>query len=107
MALKKCELGPEVTAHEQWIFMCALIPCEKFLIVNQFDNGQNSNPKYHYKFTLTNNTPITTKPLHLKPQEDVWLDVHFGDLITKGLIGPILPHEQPKCNTPLLIVLRV
>ena len=31
--------------------------------------------------------------MRLRPQEEAWLDVHLDELITKGVIGPILPHE--------------
>ena len=28
----------------------------------------------------------------------------LDELLAKGVIGPILPHEQPRCVTPLLLV---
>ena len=42
--------------------------------------------------------------MRLRPREEAWLDVHLDELIAKGVIGPILPHEQPRCVTPLLLV---
>ena len=40
----------------------------------------------------------------LRPEEEAWLDVHLDELVAKGVIGPILPGEQPRCVTPLLLV---
>ena len=42
--------------------------------------------------------------MRLRPQEEAWLNVHLDELMAKGVIGPILPHEQPRCVTPLLLV---
>ena len=47
------------------------------------------------------------KPPHLRPEEEAWLDVHLDKLVAKGVIGPILPGEQPQCVMPLLLVLGV
>ena len=35
------------------------------------------------------------------------MNVHLGKLVAMGVIGPILPGEQPWCVTPLLLVLGV
>ena len=50
--------------------------------------------------------PSGVKPPHLCPEEEAWLDVHLDKLVAKGVIGPILPGEQPWCITPLLLVPR-
>ena len=42
--------------------------------------------------------------MRLRPDEEAWLDAHLDELLLKGVIGPILPHEQPRCVTPLLLV---
>ena len=42
--------------------------------------------------------------MKLRPKEEAWLDVHLDELLAKGVIGPILPHEQPRCVTLLLLV---
>jgi hypothetical protein len=31
--------------------------------------------------------------MRLRPTEEAWLDVHLDELLAKGVIGPILPHE--------------
>ena len=62
------------------------------------------DPKYHYRLDLTNAVPIRVKPPRLRPEEEAWLDVHLDELVAKGVIGPILPGEQPCCVTPLLLV---
>jgi len=51
------------------------------------------DPKYHYELKLRNEAPIKAKPMRLRPQEEAWLDVHLDELMAKGVIGPILPHE--------------
>ena len=60
--------------------------------------------KYHYYLDLANTMPIQAKLPHLHPEEEAWLDVHLDELVAKGVIGPILPGEQPQCVTPLLLV---
>ena len=37
-------------------------------------------------------------------REEAWLEVHLDELVAKGVIGPILPGEQPQCVMPLLLV---
>ena len=71
------------------------------------DIGWVWDPKYHYRLDLTNTVPIWVKPPHLHPEEEAWLDVHLDELVAKGVIGPILLGEQPRCVTPLLLVLDV
>ena len=51
--------------------------------------------------------PIRAKPPRLRPEEEAWLDVHLDELVAKGVIGSILPGKQPRCVTPLLLVLGV
>ena len=53
---------------------------------------------------LTNAMPIRAKLPRLHPEEEAWLDVHLDKLVAKGVIGPILPGEQPQCVMPLLLV---
>lgn len=31
--------------------------------------------------------------MRLRPQEEAWLDAHLDELLAKGVIGPIQPHE--------------
>lgn len=52
--------------HEKYKFMRALMPCKKFLSVNLFDVKQIDDLKYYYMLKLTNEAPITAKPLFLK-----------------------------------------
>ena len=51
------------------------------------------DPKYHYQVKLQDATPIKAKPLRLRPEEEVWLDVHLDELTVKGVIGPISPDK--------------
>ena len=62
------------------------------------------DPKYHYELRLRDVTPIKAKPMRLRPEEEAWLDVHLDELVAKGVIGPILPDENPRMVTPLLLV---
>ena len=59
------------------------------------DIGLVWDPKYHYHLDLTNTVPIQEKLLRLHPKEEAWLDVHLNKLVTKRVISPILPGEQP------------
>lgn len=79
---KKFIFEVEVTAYEQGMFVQALIPYQRFLAVNLFDIRWTSNLKNRYLLTLTNDAPITAKPLHFKPQEEAWFSAHLGKLIT-------------------------
>lgn len=56
---------------------------------------------------VTNGAPTIAKPLHIKLQEEVWLDVHLKKIIAKRIIGHILLYEQLKYITPLLFVVRI
>ena len=85
-------------------FLHRLLPWEDKLAAVQTDIGWVWDPKYHYHLDLTNAAPIRAKPPHLCPEEEAWLDVHLDKLVAKGVIGPILPGEQPRCVTPLLLV---
>ena len=77
---------------------------EKNLAAVQTDIGRVEDPKYHYKLRLRNEAPIRSKPIKLRPEEEAWLEAHLDDLLAKGVIAPILPHKQPRCVTPLLLV---
>ena len=65
----------------------------------QTDFGWVWDPKYHYCLDLTNTVPIQVKLPRLHPEEKAWLDVHLDELVAKGVIGPVLPGEQPRCVT--------
>ena len=85
-------------------FLSELVPLELNLAAFQTDISRVGDPKYHYKLTRWNEAPIRSKPIWLRPEEEAWLDSHLDELLTKGVITPILPHEQPRCVTPLLLV---
>ena len=104
MALSKCAFGKAVSAAARRDFLARLIPHEHRLAAKQTDIGAVHDPKYHYTLRLRNEAPIKHKPMRLRPAEEAWLDVHLDELLAKGVIGPILPHEQPRCVTPLLLV---
>ena len=59
----------------------------------QTDIGWVWDPKYHYCLDLTNAMPIWVKLPRLCPEEEAWLDIHLGKLVTKGVIGPNFPGE--------------
>ena len=73
-------------------------------MVIQIGIRQVWDPKYHYHLDLTNAVPTQAKPPHLCPEEEAWLDIHLDKLVAKGVIGLILPGEQPWCVTPLLLI---
>ena len=103
-AFSKCSFGEEVPEASRRSFLRGLIPCEARLAAKQTDIGAVLDPKYHYTLRLRNEAPIRAKPMRLRPEEEAWLDVHLDELLAKGVIGPTLPHEQPRCVTPLLLV---
>ena len=80
------------------------MPCEKNLAARQTEIGNVKDEKYHYKLRLNNAIPIKAKPMRLRSKEEAWLDVHLDELLAKGVIGPILSHEQSRCVTRLLLV---
>ena len=104
MALSKCAFGEAVDEDSRREFLQRLLPSEAFLAARQTDIGEVRDPRFHYRLRLTNETPITTKPMRFRPEEEAWLDAHLDELMAKGVIGPILPHENPRCVTPLLLV---
>ena len=93
MALSKCAFGRAVGAGAKQRFLERLIPYEHRLAARQTDIGAVLDPKYHYTLRLRNEAPIKHKPMRLRPAEEAWLDVHLDELLAKGVIGPILPHE--------------
>ena len=40
----------------------------------------------------------------LNPAEEGWLNVYLDELLAKGVITPLLPHEDPPMVTPVLLV---
>ena len=42
--------------------------------------------------------------MKLGPEEEKWLDGYIDELLAKGVITPILPHETPEFVTPVLLV---
>ena len=105
--LSKCQFGDTVGEAIQHDFLHRLLPCEDKLAAIQMDIRQIWDPKYHYCLYLTNTVPIRAKLPHLHPEEEAWLNVHLNKLVAKGVIGPILPGEQPWCVRLLLLVLGV
>ena len=91
--MAKCSFGADLPASAKQEFLRRLIPCESHLAAKQTDIGAVTDPKYHYELKLRNEAPIRAKPMRLRPEEEAWLDVHLDELLAKGVIGPILPHE--------------
>ena len=92
-ALSKCKFGDGVSDDAKRRFLRRLIPCEQRLAAKQTDIGEVWDPRYHYRLRLNNATPVKAKPMRFRPKEEAWLDVHLDELLAKGVIGPILPHE--------------
>ena len=42
--------------------------------------------------------------MKLSPEEEEWLDGYLDELLAKGVITPIQPHENPEFVTPVLLV---
>ena len=95
LALSKCQFGDTVDEATWCTFLHHLLPWEDRLVAVQTDIGWVWDPKYHYHLDLTNAVPIRVKPPHLHLEEEAWLDVHLDELVAKGMIGLILPGEQP------------
>ena len=74
-------------------FLSELVPFELNLAAFQTDTGRVDDRKYHYRLTLRNEAPIRSKAIRLQPEEEVWLDAYLDELLAKGVITPILPHE--------------
>ena len=74
------------------------------MAVKQTDIGYVKDPPYHYHLNLKDDRPIQSKLCHFRPDKEEWLGNHLDNLVAKGVIIPMLPHEDPKCVTPLLLV---
>ena len=92
-ALSKCAFGEAVGEEARRDFLRRLLPCEARLAAKQTDIGRVEDPRYHYRLKLRNEVGIKARPMRLRPEEEAWLDVHLDELVSKGVIGPILPDE--------------
>ena len=61
-------------------------------------------PAYHYQLNLMDERPFQSKLWQFHPDKEEWLGNHLDDLVAYGVITSILPHENPKCITPLPLV---
>lgn len=84
--------------------MQTLLPYEKNLAATQFCIGAVKDPKYHYKLELSNLTPIKSKPMPLTYDQEEWMSLYIKEMIQKGVIAPIAPHEDPIIVTPVFLV---
>ena len=91
--LSKCAFGKAVGEESRCDFLCRLLPCEAHLAAKQTDIGRVEDPRYHYCLKLRNEVGIKARPMRLRPEEEAWLDVHLDELVSKGVISPILPDE--------------
>ena len=103
-AFSKCKFGERVMEEAQQRFMQGLLLWEHRIAATQFDIGCIVDKEYHYQLTLTNTTPICSKPPMLFPKEEAWLDQHLDELQSKGVIAKLQPYKQPTCITPLILV---
>ena len=53
---------------------------------------------------MTNETPISSKPMKFNSTEEAWLDQYLDELLAKGVITPLGHDEQPDFVTPVLLV---
>ena len=100
----KCSFGERVAPAAKKSFMKSLLPWGHRLAATQFDIGCVSYPAFHYELKLNNTEPIHSKPLKMRPEEEVWLNQHLDELEGKGVIAKLGPEEQPTCVTSLLLV---
>ena len=91
--LSKCAFGECVGEESRHDFVRRLLPCEARLAAKQTNIGRVEDPWYHYHLKLRNEVGIKARPMRLRPEEEAWLDVHLDELVSKGVIGPILPDE--------------
>lgn len=80
------------------------MPHESRLAATQFCIGLVDQPEFQYRLEVNNKTPISSKPMKLGPEEEKWLDGYIDELLKKGVILPIEPHETPEFVTPVLLV---
>ena len=92
-ALSKCAFGKAVEEESQRDFLRRLLPCEARLAAKQTDIGRVEDPRYHYRLKLRNEVGIKAHLMRLRLEEEAWLDAHLDELVSKGVIGPILPDE--------------
>ena len=91
--LSRCAFSKAVGEESRRDFLRRLLPCEARLAAKQTDIGQLEDLQYHYRLKLRNEVGIKARPMRLRPEEEAWLDVHLDKLVSKGVIGPILPDE--------------
>ena len=103
-ALSKCQFGDTVDEATSAPFCAVCCPGRTSLWPSRQILGGSGTQSTTTIWTSPNVVPIWAKPPHLHPEEEAWLDVHLDKLVAKGVIGPILPGEQPRCVTPLLLV---
>ena len=75
------------------------------MAIKQSDIKYVKDPAYHYWLNLKDERPTQSKLQWLYLDKEEWLSNHLYKLVAKGVITPILPHKDPKCVTPLLLVL--
>ena len=102
--VSQCDFGHDVPIPEARKLLLELLPYEDFMAVKQTNIGYMKDPTYHYCLNLKDDRPMQSKLCHLCPDKEEWLGNHLDDLVAKGIITPILPHKDPKCITPLLLV---
>ena len=91
--LSKCAFSEAVGEESRRDFLRRLLPCEARLAAKQTDIGRVEDPQYHYRLRLRNEVGIKVRPMRLRPEEEAWLDVHLDELVSKGVIGPIILDE--------------
>ena len=104
MVLSHYNFGEDIPEQSRRDFLRSLIPHKVLLATKQTNIGYIKDPRYHYQLDFKDERPIQAKPMHFRPEEEAWLDAHLDELTAKGIITPILPHETPRCVTPLLLV---
>ena len=75
------------------MFLKKMVPLVERLAATQYCIGRVDQPEYQYSLKVANLTPITSKPMKLAPKEEAWLEGYLSELLQKGVITKIQPHE--------------
>ena len=74
------------------------------MAATQYCIGMVDQPEYQYRLRVSNETPISSKPMKLSVKEEAWLEGYLAELLAKKVITPIEAHDNPGFVTPILLV---
>ena len=70
-----------------------MLPINERLAATQYCIGLVDQPEYQYELKVTNETPISSKPMKFNATEEAWLDQYLEELLAKGVITPLKDDE--------------